>query len=363
MSKRVLVYGMTDNPGGIETYLINTMHELKKQGMVLDFICDFPDIAYKEEILANGSKIYFIPAKSKNLITHWVEILKVLKKHKEYRTVYFNILDAGAAFSMLIPWMLRRRIVVHSHNGETDKKRLHQLCRPIMVFMAKRYLACSKVASDFMFGTNPKIQGKVAIIPNAIDVKKYAYNEEIRRVKRKELNLLNGEKVVCHVGRLSMQKNPFGMLDIFKALLIKEKNVILLSIGTGEIETEVKLYAKKLGISDSVRFLGKRLDVQELMQAADVFFLPSFYEGLPIVAIEAQAAGLQCVISDRISRETDITGNVHFLSLDAPVNQWVDTLLEGASASRCDVEEVLKVSDFNIDNFDKAVVRLKKYLK
>lgn len=358
MEKRILVYGMTDNTGGIETYLMNVMQKLNEYGIKFDFVCDFSNIAYSDLISDCGSKVYFIPAKSKGLLKHWYELLKILKSHKEYKTIYFNILDAGVVFTMIIPWLLHRKIVTHSHNGETDKKRLHRYCRAALVFVTDQYLACSQIASEFMFGKNTKIQNKVIIIPNAIDMEKYKYNEQIRIKKREELGISNDTIVIAHVGRLSMQKNPFGMLDIFKETVKKRKKVVLLSIGTGDLETEVKAYASTIGIAKQVKFMGKRTDVDELLQAADIFFLPSFYEGLPIVALEAQAAGLNCVISSNISREVDITGNVSFIDIDTSCTEWAEELLKKAKMNRCDVKDKLDKSEFNIKNYKQIIDKL-----
>ena len=135
-----------------------------------------------------------------------------------------------------------------------------------------------------------------------------------------------------------------------------------MSFVTGELEKEVKAYAKRLGIEKNVRFLGKRADVAELLQVADVFFLPSFYEGLPIVALEAQAAGLACILSDRITKEVDITGNVVFVELNAPKSDWVDAIIKGASMPRCDVSERLSQSEYNIQNFGSVIEKLKNSL-
>lgn len=358
MEKRILVYGMTDNLGGIETYLMNLMQEVNKYEVKFDFICDFPSISYSELISEYNSKVYFIPAKSKGLLKHWKELVKILLEHKEYNTVYFNVLDAGTVFTMLIPWLLRKKIVTHSHNNETTKKKLHRYCRPALVLMTKQYLACSQSAAEYMFGKIPHIQKKVVLVPNAIDFEKYKYNTQIRDVKRKELKILDNMCVIGHVGRLSEQKNPFGMLDIFKEVLKREKNTLLLSIGTGELDEEVKAYASELGIEKHVKFMGKRTDVHELFQAMDVFFFPSFYEGFGIVVLEAQAAGLKCVVSNNIPHEVDITGNVSFIDLDSKATIWADELLKRSKQKRCSVEEKLEESEFNIKNYGQIVDKL-----
>ena len=148
--KRVLVYGMTDNPGGIETYLMNLIKEMPI--IKFDFVTDFPKMAYEKELKEYGAEIYYIPAKSRGLLAQWKEFWKILKQHQEYHVIYFNILNAGAMFTMVVPWILRRKIVIHSHNGSADNIRFHNVCRPFMNFMGSQFVACSKLAGQFMFG-------------------------------------------------------------------------------------------------------------------------------------------------------------------------------------------------------------------
>ena len=321
MVKRVLVYGMTDNPGGIETYLMYMLQKMKEKDIQFDFVTDFPEIAYKDEIENFGSKVFYIPPKGKKLISHWRALWRILKTNPQYKSVYFNILDAGAAFTILIPWILKRKIIVHSHNGATDKKTLHTICRPFLNLMADNYAACSKLAAKYMFGEKTALRKDILIIPNAIDVAKYDFNPEVRKVYREKLEL-NDEFVLCHVGRITNQKNPYRLIDIFEEIYKEDKNTILLYVGTGELKNEVVSYAKKKKCAGNIRFLGVRNDIAEIMQASDVFFLPSLYEGLPIVAIEAQASGLPVVLSTAITEEVDISGNVYFVDLESDNDTW-----------------------------------------
>lgn len=319
--KRVLVYGMTDNPGGMEAYVINLVKRVKDD-VTFDYVIDFATIAHSEFIESMGSKVYHIPPKGKQLFAHWAGLWKILKQHPEYETVYFNVLDAGVAITELVPWLLGRKVVTHSHNSSTDKMRLHRLCRPLMNFLTHGYVACSKIASEFMFGDGEK----ALVIPNAIEAEKFVFNPQLREQKRAELGLKD-EFVVCHIGRLVMQKNPLRLLDIFKAFLAKEPNAVLLSIGTGDMESEVHRHAEELGIGERVRFLGTRLDIPELLQAADMFLFPSLFEGLGIVVLEAQASGLPCVVSTEVPREVNVTGNVSFVSLDESDDVWAENIL------------------------------------
>lgn len=355
--ERVLVYGMTDNLGGMESYLLNLTKRLHHQ-IAFDFVSDFPTIAYADELREMGCGFYYIPPKGKHLLAHWRALWKLLRQHPEYRTVYFNVLDAGCAFTEFIPWLLRRKVVTHSHNSDTEKKRLHRLCKPFLNLFTKENVACSRLAADYMFGV-----GKDAlIIPNAIDVPKFVFDPAIRRQMRQALGI-GDASVICHIGRLSPQKNPFGMLDIFKAVLQKRSDAVLLSAGSGEMDDEVHAYAEKIGVSGQVRFLGKRNDVHHLMQAADVFFLPSLYEGLGIVVIEAQAAGLHCVVSDQVPRDADLTGNVRFISLDEAQERWAQVLLEEALQPRTDTSQDVVEHGYDIHHCQEKDAQLLRVLK
>ncbi len=332
--KRILVYGMTDNRGGIERYLVNLAHRLEGK-IAFDYVTDFPEIAHREELEAMGSNIFFIPAKSKGVFAHLRAFYKILSAHKEYACIYFNILDAGAAVTQIIPFIMGRKIVTHSHNGDTDKKKLHKLCKPFLKLFTKAYVACSLLAASYMFDSVKN----VLIVPNAIDTSCFAFDKQMRDNKRNELGI-SDKKVICHIGRLSNQKNPLRLLEIFKAILKKDDSAVLLSVGAGEMEAEVHKYAKTLGIQENVLFLGMRTDIQELLLAADIFVLPSLYEGLPIVALEAQASGLPLILSDKITKEIDVCGTAEFISLDESDDVWSQRILSAIGQRYSNAEKI-----------------------
>lgn len=328
----ILVYGMSDNPGGIETYLLNLVKATRNRNIRFDFVTDFPKIAYKEELLNAGGKVYYIPAKSNGVFQQWRALRKILKEHPEYSSVYFNVLNAGAVFTMAVPWCMRRKIIVHSHNGSADNIRLHNLCRPFMVAMSREFISCSRLAAEFMFGKKAAKKRNVLIIPNAIDAVKYDFQKSIRDEERKKLEIEN-KFVLCHIGRIVYQKNPIGVVDILKQCQKSLKDVILLWAGEGDMKKEVEEYAKEQGVFEQIRFLGVRKDIYKLLQAADCFILPSIYEGLPIVAIEAQAAGLPCLLSDRITQETKITQLAEFLPIN-DLKMWERAIIRSKSCTR-----------------------------
>lgn len=355
--ERILVYGMSDNPGGIETYLLNLVRQSRNKEAAWDFVTDFPQIAYKKELEDAGCRIFYIPAKSKGLLKQWKAFAKILRKHPEYKTVYFNILNAGAVFTMAVPWIYRKKIIVHSHNGSADSTRLHRLCMPIMDAMAKGFAACSKQAGEFMFGSKVMEKKQVLFMPNAIDSARYDYDPQIRSQMRRTLGA-EGKYVLCHVGRIVYQKNPKGLIDIFDFCVRKDDNCILLWAGTGDMEEEAKAYAKEKGLGEHVRFLGVRNDIDRLMQAADAFLLPSVYEGLPIVAIEAQAAGLPCFISDTVSKETKIVDDlVKFLPID-DTEAWKEAIFQARGMNRISRKNEIIEAGYDLNHQQKNLEKL-----
>lgn len=358
--KRILVYGMTNNPGGIESYLLGMALKIKKYGIQFDFVSDFDSIAYADELKKNGSRLYFIPAKGKKLFQHLGAMRRLLKDHPEYSTVYINILDAGAVFTAAIPWLMGRKIIVHSHNGSTEKVRLHKICRPFLNWMTDQRVACSKLAAEYMFGKKQTEKNEVVIVPNAIQADKYYFDSKKRDFYRKKMRL-EDKFVICHVGRMTEQKNPFRLIDMFNLLCEYEPEAELLYVGTGELEEQVKAYARQKSCVNRIRFLGVRSDVAEIMQASDVFLLPSLYEGLPIVAIEAQASALPIVLSDSITSETDITGNLHFISLKENDHVWVGALLKCKKIKRMDCRYMISNSGYDLSTSENDKL-LAKYL-
>ena len=174
-----------------------------------------------------------------------------------------------------------------------------------------------------------KNRNNVIIMKNAIDANQYRYNEETQNRMREELGI-SGKKVIGHVGRFFPQKNHTFLIDIFKAVHDRDKNTVLLLVGGGEaddtLKNQIRHKVKDLGLEDSVKFLGVREDVEKVVQAFDVFLLPSLFEGLPVTMVEAQAAGLPCVISDKVPIQCDITGNVKVVSLEDAPEKWAEVI-------------------------------------
>lgn len=315
---KVLVYGMTDNPGGIESYVMNVYRNIDKTKWQFDFIVDWNEMSYEQEVLDFGSEIYYIPAKSKAPIGHLAKFAKVLFLHPEYKIVYFNILNAGAAYSMVLPKLLGRKIVVHSHNNMDDNMRLHKIFKPILNRLVDKKIACSDLAAKYMY-TNTT---DVSVIKNGINTEEFSFDAKKRDEIRNNAGLQN-KKVILHVGRIAPQKNPYFLIDIMRELKEISDDYVLVYIGAGPLEQPVKEYVQKLELTDCVMFLGARNDVCDWMNAADLFLLPSKYEGFGIVLLEAQVNGLPCFTSkDVVPKETDVNGLVKFIDLQKSPKEW-----------------------------------------
>ena len=247
------------------------------------------------------------------------------KKHLEYQIIHSHI-DAMS----YLPLMTAKKAgvpirIAHSHNTSIDrdfKYPLKQLFRTQITGVANVYCACGKEAGQFLFGKRP-----FKVIPNAIEVDRFLYHQEVRHRVRMKLNL-SGKYVVGHVGRLSYQKNHDYLIDIFEELYQRDQNARLLLIGTGDKEKALRDKVQKKALEEAVLFLGNREDVNELYQAMDIFVMPSFFEGIPVTGIEAQFSGLTCLFSDRVPSEVDFSGNCVFIPLSANKSVWVRKIME-----------------------------------
>lgn len=332
MAVRVLQVVTYMGRGGLESMLMNYYRRIDRTKVQFDFLTHrFFQAAYDTEILKMGGNIYHLPKlnpvdpRYKSSLNHF------FTNHPEYKIVHSHLdCMAGVPLKYAAKHQVPIRIA-HAHNAEQT----HDLRYPVKMLYKKRIpiyatdlLACGKAAGEWMFGTHT-----FSILNNAIDAAAYTFHPDERTKMRRKLGLDESVLLVGHVGRFRKQKNHAFLLQIFQALLKKNENAKLLLVGDGEQEEQMKQLANKLGIQDEVIFAGSRGDVSSLLQAMDVFCLPSLYEGLPLSVIEAQAAGLPCLVSDAVSDECKITDLVRQLSLHDSAEQWADELLS------CEKEE------------------------
>ena len=331
--------------GGVESVIMNYYRHLDRTKVQFDFICDEDStrIPY-DEIKKLGGRVFLVPKYQK--LPQYLEALEDLFCKNQYRIVHSNINTLSifplyAAKKAGVPVRISHS---HSTSNAREWKRniIKNILRPFSKKYATDYFACSELAGRYLFGNKTFDRGEVKIIHNAIDLDKFKFDPEARKKLRKELNIDEKTIVIGHVGRFVQTKNHQFLIYVFKKYHNKNPNTKLLFIGTGPLEEKIKAKVKKLNLTDSVLFLGQREDINKLYSVMDVFCLPSLYEGLPVAGIEAQAAGLPCVYSDKVTIEADAANNAYYASIKN-IYSYLQTL-EQAIANRVKNRNNIKFS-------------------
>lgn len=346
--------------GGLESMLMNYYRYIDREKIQFDFLVHRQErAAYDDEIEAMGGKIYRLPRLVPWSKAYLTALNRFFDEHPEYRIVHVH---QDCLSSVILKAAQQHNIpvrIAHSHNANQDRNLKYPIklwCRRSIPRCATHLFACGKDAGDWMFGG-----ASYQIINNAIDTTAYTYDTNKRVELRRQLGLAD-ELVIGHVGRFNPQKNHPFLMDIFAALLKKESNAVLLLVGGGEGMSQIREKAQKLGIAEHVHFLGVRSDVADLMQAMDVFVLPSLYEGLPVTMVEAQAAGLPCIISDKVPPECILTeGLVDIMTLSASPEAWAEKILAKRAIPRTDHRAEIVAHGFDITT--EAVKLQEFYLK
>lgn len=355
---RVLHIVTQMNRGGLESMLMNYYRHIDRSQVQFDFMVHREERgAYDDEIEALGGRIFRVPKLIPWSRTYLNALDNFFKTHRDYEIVHVHQdCLSSVALKVAKEHSIPVRIA-HSHNSSQDKN----LKYPIKLWYKKsitKYattlFACGRSAGQWMFNG-----ASYAVINNAIDTAEYAYDPHKRNTVRDMLGIREDEFVIGHVGRFSKQKNHPFLIKAFAELLKQEPNSVLLLAGGGDGMARAQKQANKLKIANKVRFLGVRSDIPELMQAMDVFAFPSLYEGLPLTLIEAQAAGLPCVISDRIPTECIICKDlVDTFALSAGSRAFAHALLECRNAPRADRHNDIAARKYDIS---KEAARLQEF--
>lgn len=338
--------------GGVESVVMNYYRYIDRTKIQFDFICDddSTNIPY-EEIEKLGGKVILIPPYQKVFKYH--NKLKKILKEGHYKIVHshINTLSVFSLFAAKCAGVPVRISHSHSTTNKKEKKKnlLKQVLRPFSKLFATDYMCCSELAGRWLFGDKEYDKGNVYLLNNAIDLDKFKYNETLRKKKRKELGIKDDTLVIGHIGRFVAQKNHGYLIDIFNEIHKKNNNSVLLLAGQGPLMEEIKNKVKSLKLEKNVKFLGQRNDANELYQAFDVFLLPSLYEGLPVVGVEAQATGLLCELSNDMTKETKVLNITKFMSLNNTPEEWADNILDDVKKyKRIDTSKEMTAKNFNI---------------
>lgn len=355
--KRILCILSSLDAGGAETFLMKNYRALSPDEVQFDFIVSKSGGCYTDEVLARGGKIYQIPMRTKNVFGALRGIYSVVKGNH-----YDSVLKLGEnslAVMDLIAAKLggARHLALRSCNAPTNlslKARcIHRFFRPLLNHTATVKLAPSKLAADFMFGKG----ADVTLLNNGVDLNVFRFDVEKRQAVREEFGL-DGRLVIGHIGRFHSQKNHLYLLEIFKKIHEKRNDAVLLLIGVGALENQIRDRVCELELEDHVIFAGQRFDIPQVLSAMDVFVFPSLFEGMPNTVIEAQATGLSCVIADTITREADLTGLVHYLSLSNEPIVWAEKALSLTLEERKDTYSDFTRCGYNINEVAQKLIAL-----
>lgn len=337
--------------GGAETMVMNYYRHIDRTKVQFDFLVHREQRgAYDDEIEALGGRIYrMCPIYPQNFAQYKRELCAFFKAHPEYKIIHSHMSELGYfAFREAQRQGVPVRIC-HAHSSPHE----HDIKMIVRTYFKKRmmpYLThlfmCGIDSGRWLYGAQN--ESRFIMLNNAIDAAAYIYDPAKHSYMRKQLGL-DDELVVGHVGRFNRPKNHPFLLEIFAALLKKEPNAVLLLVGGGEDMPKMQAKAHELGIAGHVRFLGVRSDVAELMQAMDVFVFPSLFEGLPVTMVEAQAAGLPCIISDKVPPECILTDDlVDIMPLSAAPDAWAEKILEKRESPRTDRRAEIAAHGFDI---------------
>lgn len=343
------------NRGGAETMIMNLYRHIDRSKMQFDFVENSSEpAAFDEEILNLGGRIYRCPHyNGKNHFTYvkwWNDFFKA--HPKEYPIVHGH-LGSTAVIYLSIAKKYGAYVIAHSHSSGTDysiKSFLYRVMSYNTRNVADYFFACAESAGRDRFGSKVVSENHYAILNNAIDVESFSYHQDVRETVRREFGYEPGQLVVGHIGRYTKEKNHEFVLRIFFEIKKADKKAKLLMIGDGPLHTQIMQMSEQIGISSDIVFTGMRSDVERLLQAMDVFVFPSLYEGLPVTMVEAQTAGLPCLISDKVPTECIITEDlVDVLPLSADSETWAEKILEKRDFPRTDRQSEIAAHGFDIN--------------
>lgn len=339
---------------GLETMLMNYYRKIDRSKVQFDFLVHRnKEGAYDKEIESLGGKIYRAPRLyPQNYISYFCFMKRFFCEHNEYKIVHCHI-DSMSFFPIIAALFSKIPIrIAHSHSTKIDfdyKYPIKFICKLFLPYIANYFFACSYEASKFLFPRKNSV-----LVKNAINVDLLYFNAKKREQLRDFLNL-NEKFVIGHVGRFNYVKNQLFLLDVIAELKQIQKNIVLLLIGKGEDEIKIRDKAKSLGIDENVRILLDRSDVNDLYNVMDVFVMPSLFEGLPLVGVEAQTNGLPCLFSDTISKEILLSSNSSFFSLKHSAKDWALKISELNKCRNQNSVNEVNNKGFNIEHESKKL--------
>jgi len=366
--KRVLQIMGGLKRGGLETFAMNIYRSIDRSEIQFDFLLtQVVGGDYEEEAKSMGANIYHLPARNKGYKAYRKALDDFFREHHDYIAIHEHI----SSLTSIEPAYYAKKYgipvrIFHSHSSSIQKSLrlhwvhtiLHYLNKPKVHSYATHYLGCSDKALDWMYKYTG-VRSRALMVNNGIDCEQYAFKKNVRAEVRKEFSIDADDFVIGHVGRFIPLKNQGFLVDIVDELHKTMPSAKLLLVGEGDTMDEIKAKVSDKGLEKSVIFTGVRSDVARLMQAMDIFVMPSWFEGLPVSLVEAQAAGLPVVASESISHDSDITENILFKSINESVEEWVESIVKWKEkCGRPNNIEKIKKAGFDSKTTVKQLVKI-----
>lgn len=332
------------NLAGAETFIMNIYRNINREEVQFDFIVH-KNGAYDGEITKLGGKIFKIESLAKCGYRKYKNELRNILINNSYKIIHSHINESSGLVLKIAKECGIPVRISHSHSQGNHSNILYKIIKIYFKKQISKYathfFACSYGAARWLFKNNAN---KAIIVKNGIDTKLFAFSIQKREIKRKELNLKESTVVLGNVGRLTNVKNQTFLIDIFEEFNKKVHDSKLIIVGEGNLEQELRNKIKKKNINDKVIFTGSRQDVNEILNAFDIFVFPSLYEGLGIALIEAQCNGLLCIASTNVPSEAKVTNNLTYVSLEKNSKYWSNIILDKYNnyTRKSQVQEVKK---------------------
>lgn len=345
----IAIVGLSSNIGGVETFIINIYRQLKEDGHSFFFLTTEDVICFEEEIRNNNDTILKYESR-KNNYTNFKKDLKRIFEDYKFDVFWLNCCSLSCIEELKQAYKVNVPIrIIHSHNSQNMGNWLTLLLHSLHKLVLKKYIthsfACSDTAAKWMFSKS--VYKRTIVFHNAIDAQKFEVNPKINLQMRKKLNIKNDALVVGHVGRFHFQKNHSFLLQIFSEYKKLQSNSILILCGSGKLKREIIENIKKYNLEDSIVMLENQTQMENIYQIFDVFLFPSLFEGLPFALIEAQAAGIPCLISNSISKEICITNLISYKALSDSASEWAIELNRVSKTIKTNTTDLIKKAGYD----------------
>ncbi len=333
--KKILIVGVSNTVGGVET-LFRGLFEKKSEVFDISFLSFDKECAFSDTYRKNGYKIYVLPSRRSNPIMFRRRVKEFFLRHSDFDYIWVNTSSTSMyQFQYYGKRYTKAKIITHSHGTkfECTSGKLYYWGNKVFSILNKRkvlkntdlFFACSEKAGTALFGASKA--SDIIVIKNGIDTEKFKYNDQYNLEIRNEFNISQQTYIVGMIGRLETLKNPIKALEIFYDITKKYDNAVFFVVGDGKLKRELINRANQLNLSEKVYFLGLRSDVYKILSAINILIMPSLSEGLPLTAIEAQASGCPCLLSNEITTEVKVSDIVSFIPLKDNA-LWVEAATE-----------------------------------